>query len=190
MPIVPASRQEIYVEEVSYKSSISELTAQKQAASINWLLANAGTQLGDIVPSALTQAQFQSLRGNNWVQLAGQSIVGSDFALLTGITTLANMVNGDTLIKADSDASRLTRSTGSNQTHSHTQRISSTGGSMYDWERISSSSGTTYWGMGSALVRGDATFGKVTTATSGDTANNLASGVKVNYFIKINNNPT
>jgi hypothetical protein len=44
--------------------------------------------VGDIVQSMLTEAQFQSLRGMDWVLMDGRSVVGSAYETITGETNI------------------------------------------------------------------------------------------------------
>lgn len=53
-----------------------EIKAKKLNESIN--------HIGDVKNSLLTETEFQSLHGSCWVQMRGQSIVGSDLATHTG----------------------------------------------------------------------------------------------------------
>lgn len=91
MAFLPSTDEKIQTEEVSFKSSVSEGTAKKIGSDINFLLDNETTDLGDIRPSALSESQFQAIRGDKWVLLKGQDITGSDYAVLTGITTLPDI---------------------------------------------------------------------------------------------------
>lgn len=52
--------------------------------------------VGDIRESALTTAQFQSFYGFQWVLADGQSVIGSDFQHLTGLTVVPDKTGGDT----------------------------------------------------------------------------------------------
>jgi hypothetical protein len=88
--LLPSTEEKIQVEEVSYKSAVSEGTAKKLGSNINFILDQSSTYLGDIKISCLTESQFQAIRGDRWVLMSGQSIAGSDLATLTGITTLPN----------------------------------------------------------------------------------------------------
>lgn len=47
--------------------------------------------VGMIVPSMLTEAQFQAINGTAWVLAAGQSAVGSVYATTTGSSTLPDL---------------------------------------------------------------------------------------------------
>lgn len=179
MTLIPAERKEIHVEETSYKASISELTAQKIGASVNWVLANTSTQIGDIVPSALTQAQFQTLRGNNWVLMSGQSISGSDLAILTGITSLPNMVGNEAFLGQKNAQSMFAYEASQNKSHNHNV----TGNSAISHQFLD------YMNTGytrDILYPGAAVF----TSTSEGGAVARPNTVRVNFFIKINDNPT
>ena len=175
MTAIAQAKSTIQVEETRSGAAPSEAVLQKIGGSINWLNANAGTQLGDIIPSGLTQTQFQSLRGNNWVLMNGQSITGSDFAVLTGITTLPNMPDGFSLIESG-NVSMLGTSTGDVKAHTHTINLHEPG-TLGATSRI-------VYNLGAAEVNST----QDTLSTGG--TNNLPAGVKVNHFIKINNNPT
>jgi len=67
--------------------------------------------VGMVVASALTQAQFQALNGPSWVLCAGQSVVGSAYAAVTGVTTTPDL-RGRTIAGVDnmggSAANRVT----------------------------------------------------------------------------------
>lgn len=172
MTDITAAKSNISEEETSYKASISEATMQKVGASINWLNANAGTQLGDMIPSFLTETQFQSLRGTEWVQMNGQSIAGSDLAVLTGITTLPNMVDGGTVIQSDSDGNLATTSSGDNKQHTHS----------FSANLLTTSSGNYVCSTNSTVLSNT-----ITTTADGSTSNNLAAGVKGYWYVRINN---
>jgi len=47
-----------------------------------------GAGVGDVVPSVLTESQFQAERGAEWVLMDGRSIVGSRLNAITGATNL------------------------------------------------------------------------------------------------------
>jgi hypothetical protein len=86
MTDIIASKQNITVEETSNNSAISESTMTRIGGSINFINENAITQIGDIMPSILNEAQFQALRSTAWILCDGRSIAGSDLATLTGLT--------------------------------------------------------------------------------------------------------
>jgi len=87
--ITPA-QQNIQQEEVDYRSSINESTLTKIGASINFINKSGISQIGDVMFSYLTEAQFQSLRNTTWVLCNGQSVVGSDYETFTGNSSVPN----------------------------------------------------------------------------------------------------
>ena len=125
--------------------------------------------LGTVKSSLLTVSQYQTIMGTNWVLMDGSSCAGSDFATLTSITTLPNLVDGSALVQTDTDGNISNLTTGDVKSHSHTVKTEYLSGG------VSVATFTTA-GEGAA----------VSTNTTGGT-DNLAAGVKVNFFIKINN---
>lgn len=124
--------------------------------------------LGTVKASILTVAQFQAIMGTNWVLMDGSSCNPSDLYTLTSIATLPNLVNGGTMVQTDSAGNLGTVTTGDNKAHTH------------------SYSG---FQVGSPATANDGTYAggfSGTTGSSGGT-DNLAAGVKLNLFIKINN---
>jgi hypothetical protein len=47
--------------------------------------------VGMIVQSMLTEAQFQAINGTNWVLAAGQSVTGSQYATITGNSSIPDL---------------------------------------------------------------------------------------------------
>lgn len=93
MAEVPASPKKIHVEEVRYKSGVSEATLFKMAGSMNYLL-QAFLPVGTILITELDEATFQSEIGSvtgNWVLCDGRSVVGSEFEDLTGRSSIADL---------------------------------------------------------------------------------------------------
>lgn len=124
MADLPNVREKITVEETSYRSGVSEATWQKIGSSMNWILDNSGFQLGDIIISGLTEAQFQARRGTGWVLMTGQNIAGSDFEALTGIQNLPDMVgNGGHLEQLESGNSMFDYFSSQNKEHNHTNGV-------------------------------------------------------------------
>jgi hypothetical protein len=195
MAILTPAREEIYAEETAYKASISELTMQKMGASINYILQNGNSQIGDIVHSALTEAQFQALRGNNWVLMSGQSIVGSDLAILTGITTLPDAATNGAFI-GQQTGTMLDYEDSENKSHSHRMFSGLSGDTSYPLSsypdlyacqnRFSGSDSFNY------IMTGNSTNTAPTKGKSGLDGETAAqpNTVRANIFIKINENPT
>jgi len=165
MTAISQAKATIQIEETISGAAPSEAILQKIGGSINWLNANAGTQLGDIIQSGLTEVQFQSLRGNNWVRMAGQSVAGSDYATLTGVTTLPNISKGEGLLVSTNPTVNFER--------------------PYEETSIFPPAITRIFYGPSHLGDGN----KYATAPATDSPDGLAC-YAVNHFIKINNNPT
>jgi len=189
MGLLTPQRREIYEEETSYKASISETFVQKMGATLNWVLANSSTQLGDIIHSGLTEAQFQALRGNNWVLMNGQSIVGSDFAILTGITTLPDATTGGAFI-GQQTGTLLDYEDSENKSHSHIMFKSTS--SRADLTTSTQTVANNALGTYDYFMVADATSREPDLGRSGLTGETAAqpNTVRANIFIKINTDPT
>jgi hypothetical protein len=89
-------------------------------------------QVGDIVQSMLTEAQFQTLRGVNWVLMDGRSVTGSTYETITGEanipdvrgTYLRSKDNGRGL-DPDGDPNLGAYQEDQFQGHRHSQRVPS-----------------------------------------------------------------
>ena len=57
---------------------------------VKWLLINP-SELAEVKQSMLTEVQFQLENGNEWVLCDGRDVTGSDYASVTGNTTLPDM---------------------------------------------------------------------------------------------------
>ncbi len=120
MTDIPSSPQKIQIEETQNGSAVSESTTTKIGGSVNFLLDNSVTSIGDIQQSILTQAQFQALNGNNWVIMSGQNIAGSDLSILTGINILPNATGNKAFFRqTDSDSNIGDFETDQNKAHRH-----------------------------------------------------------------------
>lgn len=125
--------------------------------------------LGTIKMSFLSVAQFRAIAGTEWVIMDGNSIASSDLHTLTGMTTTPLPPDGSAMVQTDDDANLGDLTTGENKAHTHgvPASLNATAGSA-GFAQKNSNTSTIY------------------TASNGG-ANNLAAGVKVNYFVKINN---
>lgn len=199
MTDITGAKINITTEETKSAAAVSQATLQRIGASINYINANSSTQLGDVVSSALTVAQFQSLRGNNWVKFDGQDITGSDFAALTGVTTLPLQNLGGALKQAGGNIDLLEVGAGQNIQHRHYFGNSTTAKNYVS----SGGNGTIF--NDSDVVGGEPdTFHSQNNAGNASTTRNVyhgnevyeggstneASGIKLNFFIKINNEPS
>ncbi|MDH3324058.1 MAG: hypothetical protein OEL89_00305 [Candidatus Peregrinibacteria bacterium] len=191
MTAVTPAKNDIHVEEVSYKSSISESTFTKIAGSVNWINQNATHILGEVKISTLTVAQFQAIAGTNWVLMNGQNVAGSDWATLTGNTNVPDMVTGKRFLRqTDSDGNILTSENEETKSHAHpktgilndnpltTERI------YTGWSGIGGFTGIDQGGGFSTtspnldeLIYGEAVGG----------AETRPNNIYINHFIKINN---
>jgi len=141
------------------------------------------SHVGEIKQSLLTQEQFQSLQGNCWVKMTGQDVTGSDYASITGKTTLPNTagrflrdIGGEAPLLGENQEDEL-------KAHSHNLRSMT----YYDNAGVSHSqmnqpgfvsSGSNY-SLNRHYVDNSAIF-----STGGSETRPKNTGV--NYFIKIN----
>lgn len=115
--------------------AVSEAMLEPLAALVQWVKENSADYIGQFEFTALTEAQFSSLKGysifdessnpipeaqKKWVLLKGQSIVGSEYATLTGKATLPNLRGNEAhLAQALNEASLLTYQENQNRAHRH-----------------------------------------------------------------------
>lgn len=81
MADVPSSLRKVQIEEVSYRSALSESLFFKLGGVINWIIDNAGFKLNDIQASMSDEATFQAARTTDWILMDGRSVIGSDYDL-------------------------------------------------------------------------------------------------------------
>jgi len=193
MADVPSSLETIDINEVSYRSAVSEATQTKIAATVNALIKVGNEPLGTIHQSILTVAQFQSERSVEWVRMEGQDITGSDLHTLTGLATLPDMVSSNSFLRqASSDESNLlTYQSSNNISHSHQQ--SACADNFGDppqyplWRNVGGGCneagltllGEDSWGTSGCLA-------PITTVASGGSESRPVN-YSINFFIKINN---
>jgi hypothetical protein len=159
--------------QVSVVSSGNPIEASKMnelIQKINQVELNQKNQIGVIQQALLTESQFQSLNGSCWVAMSGQSIAGSDYAILTGLTTLPN-AQGRFLRNSGGDAAPLaTLQDDELKSHTHVA------GAVYN----------THSGAGVRIGTAQGTnLGNLTTGATGG-AETRPKNLTVNYFIKIN----
>jgi hypothetical protein len=90
MGIVAPNKADIFTEEISYRSSVSEELLRKLAAAVNAINHGSLLPLGSTEMSFLPLAKFQILRDNSWVLLDGSNITTTDlgqFMLAQGLAT-------------------------------------------------------------------------------------------------------
>ena len=90
MADVPSSSARIQIEATRFGSSVSESLVQSMGGAINFLL-NAVLPVGSIIDTMLSEAQFQASAGTGWVLSDGRSVVGSQYQITTGATTIPDL---------------------------------------------------------------------------------------------------
>ncbi len=90
MSDLAGSSTPIQSEATRFRSSVSENLLQTMGGAINYLLASI-LPLGSVTASMLTEAQFQDETSTGWVLADGRDVSASDYALLTGNTTVPDL---------------------------------------------------------------------------------------------------
>ncbi len=90
MTDISISETPVQSEAVRFRSSVSESLMQGMGGAINLCLANV-LPLGSIIHSMLTESQFQGETSAGWVLADGRDCSASNYAALTGITTVPDM---------------------------------------------------------------------------------------------------
>lgn len=78
------------VEAARFRSAISESLLQQMQGNINLLLSVA-LPVGSIIHSLLTESQFQAIVGTGWIMADGRNVSTSEFASVTGYTTVPDL---------------------------------------------------------------------------------------------------
>lgn len=202
MADITPERIKIQQQETRQRTSLTESLFARVGASINWIIENATEQVGDVVTSTLTEAQFQEQRNNKWVLMDGRDVSGSDYAAITGFTNipdgrgvvLRGKNNGRDDAFADDEGERQIGSLQMDQM----QRL--TGQFRHRSDTIGGSAGIeggAFSGSNSGAAHGGASSqGRLVTFNSANSPNARVSAttegetrmrnVCVNYFIKIN----
>lgn len=177
---ITASANKIYEEEVSYKSAVSEATFTKMGGAINYIISNASDYVGQVECTMLTESQFATIKDydhtesdltvKKWVRINGQNITGSDYATLTGITTLPSAVSNEAFPgQTNSEANIGNYEANQNKSHSHSYTV------------VSATTGTAGGSSGNPY---DATTSTSTGPEGGAVAR--PNTFRVNYFLRIN----
>lgn len=119
--------EKMQLDESDLKNVRSERYFQKLGSNLNGLLSASVTDIGDIVPTILSEAQFQSQYGVNWVECNGQNIEPSELSSETGLA-FAPDLRGRFLeqVNIDSDGTNPNKvintvEADANKSHSHLQ---------------------------------------------------------------------
>ena len=85
-----SERSIMEIEETDFRSAISEPLIKKIGSNINALIdaKDENYLIGAMFWAYLTESQVQSALDSTWVEMRGQSIVGTDLETLTGLTTV------------------------------------------------------------------------------------------------------
>lgn len=181
----------IQIEETKYGASISEYTSTKIGGAINYINENAIEPIGTVLDSFLTETQFQALKGNKWVLMEGQSIAGSDLAVLTGITTLPDAVTNRAFTSQSlNDGELSTYVSAQNLAHTHFIANSDSLGE-FDFGTLGATNRlartSTNGGYG---LQGSATASNVGLTSSNGGSELRPNTIRVNKFVKINSENT
>jgi len=187
---VPSVNRKIQLEETQYLDGQGQNLAKNISQAINFLIdSSLTTMLGRIQTSVLDEETFQLRRGDVWVLMQGQSIIGSDYEVLTGITTLPDMRGRfirtiDDSRGLDPDAPRALYSEQEDDNLTHNHRVSSGPAASPPETDITGSQRIANQGQQSVWVRGlDTTNNGLLGYTGSEfRGKNLA----FNYFIRIN----
>ena len=92
MTVFKGEAQKLDSDDAKYFSANSEFLIKKYAAFYNALLVSLQKPLGHLAKSPLNEVDFQVEHGPEWVLCDGQDVTGSDYAILTGFTTVPDMI--------------------------------------------------------------------------------------------------
>ena len=153
--------------------------------------------VGDIITSALTEAQFQAQRNGTWVLMDGRSVVGSRYQALT---SQANIPDGRGLFLRGKNNGRVdglqnpagevaigTYQADDNKAHTHTTSGGGGGSATTYVDQNVVGGANQLVGTNNTAPAGSYTFpgGAVTVNSSGG-VDSRPRNITVNYFIKIN----
>lgn len=175
MSDLPGSKQLVQTESVQYRAGVSESSLQAMGSAVNYCLFNT-PPIGSVMSSFLTELQFQAETDTTWILADGRSIIGSDFAGLTGLSVAPDLrgmfLRGKNNTRSDGnqnpDGDLAVGTYQADQVGPHSHNIP--GGST-------ASGGNPYTIGGSGHDANTATYGSTETRSK---------SVTVNHFLKIN----
>ena len=157
--------------------------------------------IGAIFPSMLTEAQFQALNGTDWVLADGRSVAGTQYATITGSSTLPDLrgmvLRGKNNGRSDGNQDPAgERAVGAFQTHAtakngltassvdsgHTHPINIYGNVASTTGNVAGSSA----GFSQTTGPTVSAAANITTTISAGDAETRMRNVAVNHFIRIN----
>lgn len=162
----------------------------KMAVGLNNLNDASYWKLGDIRMSVLTEAQFQSKKGDNWVRFKGQDITGSDLEVNFGISTLPDEQTYNYYLgQARSGESIFDLVLSQTKEHSHFIMNDGPASTNMQANQLQTMSNKNTSGRVMAKATANQTIWNYVSGYSGeDEARPRTIGC--NFFIKINNAPT
>jgi len=123
---LPHFFQKIQVEDVEFRASISESVAQRVGGVINKILDDLQkAAVGTVEMSILTEAQFQSLKGETWVLADGRNVSGSVYHSTTGRITIPDLRGN--FLRGAVPLAVGNQQFNANLSHSHTSAFSQSG---------------------------------------------------------------
>lgn len=89
MSLLPPEPIRLEIEQVQFRSAANQSLINRMGRINNYIATNiVRSPLGTVIQSYLNEAQFQAIRGTDWVLMDGRDVTGSDYAALTGNTTI------------------------------------------------------------------------------------------------------
>lgn len=176
-----------YADKVAVKGEL--ISADKINSSV--------AQIGDIKQSLLNTTQFQSLHGDCWRLMDGESLMGTDLGALTGMANLPDMVNQGSTLKQvkgsrvlgsyESDEVKAHNHAVNDPGHRHIEGTSAVNGNLrYGYtdaplsnRRSESGSSTTFASFTQTVATG-------VSVQSFGAEENRVKNTGVNFFIKVN----
>lgn len=186
---------ELQLEDFEALRGVSEASIAALAKVTQWVRENSSDIIGMVVPTALTEAQFATLKGyslvdgfgdplpeaeKKWVMIKGQWILGSDYHTLTGNGALPDMVTNEAHIaQALNDGALLSYEVAQFPEHTHAYNVPGVSAS-------GSGPATDGFEFRDSITYQDADYAG-TTSPVGVAGKNNPNRIKLNYFLKINN---
>lgn len=200
MAALASELKKIFAEDIAANGSLSEGLLAKIGSTLNSVIDNHLWQLGDVRASALTEAQFAAQNGydiglpmaqRRWVRIEGQSISGSAFSALTGITSLPNALAYGAHLEQTKSSSILQYFSNQNKSHTHFREMLCTTsqdyneGLAYNDASLYAFSNGGYSPSGARWLNRGVGPNDRQSYEGGDVAR--PNSITVNFFIKINN---
>lgn len=184
MADVPKTKSPIQVAATRFRSAVSESLLQLLSGNINYLLD--AVPVGTVLPSMLTEAQFQDIATDDWILADGRSVGGSEYETITGDGSVPDLRgiflrgknNGRTTSEGNSagDVSLGTFSSDAFAAHTHLTN------STLITDTSPANTGDIEKDEGSEFSRTN----NPNTGSQGSGTETKPRNVTVNYFIRIN----